>query len=581
MPSSVNANDSLRAFIAAPSGGFVAGALLVAVKTVTQGAERHTVCRFQEWAATHTSVFFQTLGHTQSGTDAGTWEPDGEGNKQDEWQWWLLHRPADGAPRWYRLLDGEEQWSTDDNALHAAGSDLNWFSLFAAHDGGEQCDQVYIGKVLYRTGDVSLEDMLDETRTRGIAHASGVVYYDPCDDADTFGTNAAPEGDDRFGNATINGVGTTVEDEPAFADDSNIGEPLEAAKIVVTGHSLTDDVEPNVAVLAGALSFDYEKHSIPGSPISARTKGDGEHPGDPPWNGYFDPNANNKDGNGLNMITHLRAPGAPYTDLVIAERHDLLGALRWEATVRYLRHFYELTRTGSPECQGYIYSTWLDFNPSNLADWITYAKANDLAHAAVASRINASLALEERQDRLILLPASGALAELVERATEDDVPGITGDNNAETLATLFSDNVHPTEVGRYFLACVVFGAVYRRDPRGLDRPQGVTATQAQSLQAIAWHVLRSTYAGSPLGPQLSAEDAQQAIVDFVPVYAAVYNDVTQFSVDVEQEQAFFGGTASDMHFDPETDAEVWFAPPPRATRRRRGSFSLSTSLGIG
>lgn len=359
----------------------------------------------------------------------------------------------------------------------------------------------------------------------------------------------------------------------------SIGNQRDSAVWFATGHSLLDEpLQSYIQLLAtsAGLAQDWNRQHINGSPLNARSWNAGD------YQGYRD-GANRATGEpaptSIDLVDHFRNVTAiggketalPYTDLIIGEGHTVLGQVQWQAGIRCARNYYDLVREGSPNCVGYYYSSWLgpraeggEFDLGFLPTWIAYARENDTAHAAIASRINASLALEGRTDRLMLLPASGALAELVERALGDGVAGITGETDVDTLNVLFSDHVHLTPIGAYFIACVCFGAIYRRDPRGLDFPDTVTEEQAESLQSIAWDVLLETYGTDPLGPQFSASDAKQAIVDFVPAYVTVFNEVQtgENPQDAEALATYFSGTESDMHFDPSTDSEVWLDLPP-------------------
>lgn len=627
--SSVNANNSLRAQLSSTNP--TAFSFLFAIKAVTPQAARSTICRIQEWGAVGTFVFNADDGSTYVSTDTGNWRPDGT-DPQPEWQWWLAHKPTPTSPiTWYRKLDSESAWSTDANAVNTGGSDLDFISVLSGNGGAELCNEVYVAKILVRTGNHPLSDFLDETETRSIAHPSGVVYYDPCDALGTFGTNVAPTGPGRFSNATTSGTGTLVVDQPAFPADGgdtldsfpteerafevalsvgavgvvaasfateerafavaassvSIGTPLSAACVMFSGHSLLDQpiADYFAAIATGAgLTVDWQRQHINGSPIAARTKGTGPYPdGFLPWNGYA--SGANRVGSGLDLVAHFRnvtavggkATSAPYSALCICERHDTLNSLEWEATLPYLRHYYDLIRTGSPGCVGYLYSTWLDYDLADLTDWIAYCRATDLANAAIVSRLNATLAYEGRTDVVQIVPAAGMVAEMVERATT--LPGLAGItvfagpdvDVPATMAVLFSDNVHPTDVGKYGLAAMVFGAMYRRDPRGTWFPSGtVNSTQAASLQSVAWDVLVATYGAAPhLGPQYGAEAAQDEIVDYVVPYA----DFFPGSINVPVYQAYWGGTESVMYFDPPSTEGIWLSLPPTEQFTTTTSFA--------
>jgi hypothetical protein len=73
------------------------------------------------------------------------------------------------------------------------------------------------------------------------------------------------------------------------------------------------------------------------------------------------------------------------------------------------------------------------------------------------------------------------------------VPGFTSIN------TLFSDNIHLTNTGNYFIACLLYGVIHKTSPLGLPNqltdewgtPYAIFPTPAQAgvFQRIAWRVL--------------------------------------------------------------------------------------------
>lgn len=325
-----------------------------------------------------------------------------------------------------------------------------------------------------------------------------------------------------------------------------------------TGHSLTDNPLPDdVVAIASSLGLggQYQQQVGIGSPIRVRTVGHGNDPYQPtvfPWTGYS--TGKNRSGMGMNLVSELRMPSSitalRYTALVVAENHNSLDVLRWEATVKHLRHFYELFHEGSPQGAGYLYGAWLGVtDKANPAAWIALEREQLTLWEAITARVNDSLRASGRSDLLATLPANGALAELVARATSPSgVPGVTQSNTTATLNGIFNDDVHLTRLGVYYVACVVFSSVYRRSPVGAAVPSGVSATAGASLQAIAWSYVSSYYAANPLGPQPAAA-ARLAIGDhFAITYFTYKNDPAR----IANFRAFLTGTT--------LDNPLWWAP---------------------
>jgi hypothetical protein len=278
------------------------------------------------------------------------------------------------------------------------------------------------------------------------------------------------------------GTGTIMDHSPA---------PREAARIFVSGHSLTDHPFPDyLATIAESLSTPavWNQQNLFGSSIRERVRGRGA--GETGWAGYSQ--GENRDGQGLNVVDELRRPKTidsdRYDALIITEQHTLLGSLIWNDTVRYLRHFHDRLIDGNPQATTYLYHSWISLNDKDDPDrWIAYEREAFWAWQCVAARINQSLAAEGRTDRILSLPAAAALAALVERATRDaGLPGISGASVRQTMDRLFRDDVHLTSLGTYYMALVSYATVYRRSPLGAWAPSDMDEAQAALLQKMAW-----------------------------------------------------------------------------------------------
>jgi hypothetical protein len=104
--------------------------------------------------------------------------------------------------------------------------------------------------------------------------------------------------------------------------------------------------------------------------------------------------------------------------------------------------------------------------------------------------------------RVSTLPAGGALVDLVERALAGEVSGITGTSQAR-LNAIFSDNVHMTNLGSYYLGLVSHATVFRKSSVGTAAPAGINAATAADLQEIAWNYV-STYLNSYVEPSMAS-----------------------------------------------------------------------------
>lgn len=338
---------------------------------------------------------------------------------------------------------------------------------------------------------------------------------------------------------------------------------------LLSGHSLTDSpIDSDTARISDSLGIPaiWQRQNMPGSPLSSRTIGHRNDPARPdlhPWRGYRE--ANGRDGP-IDLVEFLRRPPQPLTHVIVAERHDSLGPLRWENTVKLLRHFYELAREGSPGVTGYFYTTWADLtgegsSKDDPSAWIEFERQQLKLWECIPARINDSLAHAGRTDRLVTLPASGALAELLHRATTGNLPGVTQPSPRQTVEFLFSDDVHLTRPGQYFIACTLFAALTRQSPEGSWHPPELSPETARTLQTVAWDYIRTYFNNHPLGPQPNAEERLTIAKEFAPRFWTYHRRPQVGPNDAR----FFSQTEPDnpLWFSPDSQEEgYWFPSLP-------------------
>jgi hypothetical protein len=231
-----------------------------------------------------------------------------------------------------------------------------------------------------------------------------------------------------------------------------------------------------------------EHTGMAGASLQARTRG--RPPSETGWDGYRQ--GDNRDTQNMDVIAEFLAPrtidGDRYDVLVITEVHSLLWAILGWDTVRLLRHYHERFMEGNPEGQTFFYEAWLGVNDKeDPRSWMAYERAASPVWQCVATRVNASLAAEGRDDRIASLPAGLALVELVERATSaEGVPGVSGETVLETINNIFSDDVHLTRLGAYYVALVSYSFINDQSPIGAWAPADIDDLQARSLQQVAW-----------------------------------------------------------------------------------------------
>lgn len=256
-----------------------------------------------------------------------------------------------------------------------------------------------------------------------------------------------------------------------------------------SGHSLSEGVPEVVAQIAGSLGYqlDFETQVLGYSLLRQRTKG--EVPSASDWPGYR--SGQNREGAGLDVAEELRqprrlAPGGTYDVLVVTERHDLPAVARKERTVFYLIDMAKHLLAGNPEAEVFLYQSWLPVNLEVPLRWIDYERAVSPMWECIASRANLELQPRGDAPRVRLLPGGSALAELAAALWEGSVPGVASASPAGRVRLLFSDNVHMSDFGRYFIGLVNYVVLFGDRPDGAVIPTGLSQATGRHLQALAW-----------------------------------------------------------------------------------------------
>lgn len=247
----------------------------------------------------------------------------------------------------------------------------------------------------------------------------------------------------------------------------------EQHRLYISGHSLTDrpmpDMVADIARHAG-LDWEWNRQHIAGSSIRQRTLG--EDSADPA-SGYR--SGVDRDGGPVDV---LMSAGS-FDTFVITEWHRVLDALLGADMLPALRDFIERVTRANPEASIYFYAPWADV--SDLAKpnaWIAYERAASPVWHCLAERANTSA---ESNRPIGFIPASKALADLVSWLIEaEDAAGFEGAKPSDITSILFTDRVHLTDLGVYFVALITFGTIVAH------QEPGSTNTHPAGLLANAW-----------------------------------------------------------------------------------------------
>jgi len=274
------------------------------------------------------------------------------------------------------------------------------------------------------------------------------------------------------------------------------------------GHSLVNFDMPamvqGLAEDAGKTTY-YDKQIINGSPLQ-----------------YNYNNASNAQGTPYTTAF----PNGNFNTLVITEAVPLQNHLSYSDTYLFADNFYNYAKNnnnGVP-IRFYIYETWHCINSgipsSEFPTGCAYddsANSNTLWHPRLQadfslwSGIVTDVRNENTTDNEIwMVPAGQAFYELTTQINAGNVPGIS------SFTELFQDDIHLTNAGNYFVACVMYATVYRASPIGLttnlnnqyntpftDMP---TAAQATIMQQVAWDTVTNLSSWTGASSTLSDAD---------------------------------------------------------------------------
>ena len=271
--------------------------------------------------------------------------------------------------------------------------------------------------------------------------------------------------------------------------DSRMVEPAPArtmpARVFVSGHSLVDLPYPEyLQEIAGALGhrLAWQREYQVGSSIRQRS---------------------------------LKGPPPPNIDaMIITEQHGVLNSLVWEDTARHLREAHDSHISINPGASTWFFVPWLSLDdPVSPARWMSYERAAAYVWQCTVSGINADLLAARRADRIHLLPANLALVFLVETLQQ------------EGRVTVFSDDVHLTPGGKFYLALITAGFMAGGLPADAMENLGAVAGVTQDERAALLRIARRFLADYRGLPELSAQGCREFLAEsFIDDYWNYYRD---------------------------------------------------------
>jgi hypothetical protein len=191
----------------------------------------------------------------------------------------------------------------------------------------------------------------------------------------------------------------------------------------------------------------------------------------------------------------------PYDTLILTDANNTIASNRqWWTTDLAIAEYMDLFLARNPAGRVLLFTTWESTNTYGTA-WPD-KQAADLAFYEDMARSATAIANSRGHNTTVeIIPVDIAIRELIYRSERGEISGVT--NRAE----FFLDDVHMNRLGNYFVACVVYSAIFNRSPEGATgRVLGGTyanapvmidlpASTATALQRLAWEVV-STYRGA-------------------------------------------------------------------------------------
>lgn len=271
--------------------------------------------------------------------------------------------------------------------------------------------------------------------------------------------------------------------------------------LFVSGHSLTDrpmlEKLSEMAATSGRPIL-WNTQNIGGSSLERRSMGN-----DParPWSGFAD--GTDRNGGAVDVLAEFRQPSvgaSAYDLLLVTELHSLLDTVMRQGTVRYLAEYERRFREINPAGAMWFMAPWLDVSDKeDPSDWIAYERLALPVWRCAVQAAGGRAASGESASAIGFIPASLALAELVDYLVSAPRQGFESMTPGDIVRALFTDSVHSTELGEAYVALIVLATIDGLDAQAVRMPAGVDEAQAQTLKAFAAGFLSRYRAAEPFG----------------------------------------------------------------------------------
>lgn len=198
--------------------------------------------------------------------------------------------------------------------------------------------------------------------------------------------------------------------------------------------------------------------------------------------------------------------------LIVTEAIPLAAQIQWNDTAGQIAAYAALARAANPQARIFVYETW----HSRTSGPGTVVEGDPGAGMLWRDRLTADLTQWESVVRkgaamadipVGLIPGGQAMALLADEVAAGRVPGVT------SMDTFFSDDIHLSPKGTYYMALVNLAAITGKSPEGLpakltrswkSRDAVVADDLARNLQRLAWQAV-STYVPAAAPPDVATD----------------------------------------------------------------------------
>jgi hypothetical protein len=172
-------------------------------------------------------------------------------------------------------------------------------------------------------------------------------------------------------------------------------------------------------------------------------------------------------GSSIRERAALPDPVGPFDAALVTEQHDVLSSLAWNDTLLQLGGWQERIVAANPGVSTYFYVPWLAIDDKyHPTRWIAYERAAFHVWQCITTYVNEDRARQGLSDRIATIPANLALAYLVEQVHQGSrLPGMETAGMRASLDGLFTDNVHLTRLGSFYVAVVSYMGMSGLEPQ--------------------------------------------------------------------------------------------------------------------